>query len=361
MAVQAKKITKAPAWSPTSYLSRAQRNLILTGLISMGTILILLVYLAPFGYAVGTALRDPDIGTERSAPIWPAMPNTYTHEGKELPLYAVPMPDGTTPELALLKPGRKTSLFIDPSNGQQIEWTGFYRGLDRTWKFAPQWKHFSEAFVKVDFALLFRNTIAIALIGMVGTLISSILVAYGFSRFPVPYKGVLFMILIGTIILPPQVTQVPTFTLFTKIGWVNTWLPLIVPHFFANAYNVFLLRQFFMTIPREMDEAAMIDGASPARTLWSIILPQSVPVIIAVAMFHFFFAWNDFFGPLIYLTDRKDLQPISVGMKRFLSQYSGYYHWIQATALMAMALPVLIFLVAQKFFMQGVVTTGVDK
>jgi multiple sugar transport system permease protein len=361
MAVQAKKITKAPTWSPTSYLSRSQRNMILAGLVSMGTVILLLVYLAPFGYAIGTALRDPKIGTERSAPFWPAAPNTYTYKGEDLPLYLVPMPDGTIQELALLKPGRKISVFVDPANAQEVNWEGFYRGLDRTWKFSPQWKHFSEAFTKIDFALLFRNTIAIAMLGMAGTLISSILVAYGFSRFPVPYKGVLFMILIGTIILPPQVTQVPTFTFFTKIGWVNTWLPLIVPHFFANAYNVFLLRQFFMTIPREMDEAAMIDGASPARTLVSIILPQSVPVIIAVAMFHFFFAWNDFFGPLIYLADRKDLQPISVGMKRFVGQYGASYHWIQATALMAMALPVFMFLVAQKFFMQGVVTTGVDK
>ncbi|HEX5692464.1 MAG TPA: carbohydrate ABC transporter permease, partial [Roseiflexaceae bacterium] len=174
-------------------------------------------------------------------------------------------------------------------------------------------------------------------------------------------KNLLFFLLIGTIILPQQVTLLPTYALFTRIGWTGTWLPLVVPHFFANAYNVFLLRQFFMGIPREMDEAAMIDGASPLRTLVSVILPQAVPAVIAVCLFHFFWAWNDFFGPLIYLVGRESLWPLSVGMTYFNGQFSQMPHLIQATALMALALPLILFLFAQRIFMQGVVITGVDK
>jgi multiple sugar transport system permease protein len=124
---------------------------------------------------------------------------------------------------------------------------------------------------------------------------------------------------------------------------------------------VFLLRQFFMGIPREMDEAAMIDGANPFRTLISVILPQAVPALIAVSLFHFFFAWNDFFGPLIYLVGQESRWPLSVGMTFFNGQYAQLPHLIQATSIMALALPMLIFLLAQRVFMQGVVVTGVDK
>ena len=120
-------------------------------------------------------------------------------------------------------------------------------------------------------------------------------------------------ILLATIILPFQVTLIPTYIIFTRLGWNGTWLPLIVPHLFANAYNVFLLRQYFMTIPRDLDEAALIDGAGPFRVFRSVIVPLSIPAIIAVSLFHFFFAWNDFFVPLLYLAGKPDLQPLSIG------------------------------------------------
>jgi multiple sugar transport system permease protein len=146
-----------------------------------------------------------------------------------------------------------------------------------------------------------------------------------------------------------------------KIGWVGTWLPLMVPHFFANAYNVFLLRQFFLTLPRELDESAMIDGAGPFRILWSVILPQSFPVLVAVSLFHIVFAWNDYFGPLIYLSTARDKWPISVALSTFNGIYGSEPQLIQAGALMALILPVLLFFVAQRFFIQGIVITGVDK
>lgn len=139
------------------------------------------------------------------------------------------------------------------------------------------------------------------------------------------------------------------------------WLPLIVPSFFANAFDVFFLRQFFLTIPREMDEAAMIDGAGPLRILTSIILPQALPAVIALSIFHIVWAWNDFFGPLIYLTNKPELQPISVGLQKFNSIHSTNPNLTQATSFLALAVPLLLYFVAQRFFARGVVITGVEK
>ena len=213
----------------------------------------------------------------------------------------------------------------------------------------------------IDFPLLFRNTLAIALLGLIGTVISSTIVGYGFARFRFPLRNFWFTVLVSTIFLPAAVTIIPTYAFFVRIGWVSTWLPLIVPHYFSNAYNVFLMRQYIMTIPREMDEAAQMDGAGPIRILWSMIIPQCKSVMLAVALFHLVFAWNDYFGPLLYLSTVPDLQPISVALPRFNNIYGADPPLIQAASLMAMALPVLLFFLAQRVFIQGVVVTGVEK
>ena len=186
--------------------------------------------------------------------------------------------------------------------------------------------------------------------------------AFGFARFRFPGRESLFILVIATIFLPGVVTIIPTYALFSKIGWVGTWLPLIVPAFFANAYDVFLLRQYFRTIPREMDEAAAIDGASPFRTLVSVIIPQAWPVIIAVAIFHLVYSWNDFFAPLIYLSTTPDLVTLPVGLASFqgarIAENPGL---IQAGTLLTLIIPVAAFLVFQRYFTRGIVITGVEK
>jgi multiple sugar transport system permease protein len=340
-------------------LSRHLRGLMLTGTISLFATMLVAVYLMPLGYAAVLSVRGASI--EAGQPLWPSDPAQFTYGGESYDLYNVPLND-TMRTLALTKPGREQSTFIDPGNPTQpIEWQGRWRTLDRMWTFSPHWSNFAEAWQITSFGRLFFNTIAIAVIGTIGAVSSAVVVAYGFSRFRIPGKTILFTILVGTIILPQQVTIVPTYAMFAKIGWVGTWLPLLVPHFFGNAYNVFLLRQFFMSIPRDMDEAAMIDGASPLRTLLSVIVPQAWPAITAVCLFHFFFAWNDFLSPLVYLVGHEELWPISVGMSFFSTQYQQLPHLIQATAVMALALPVAVFVLAQKVFVQGVVVTGVEK
>jgi multiple sugar transport system permease protein len=343
-------------------LAQARRRLPASGGITLFVLLLLAAYLMPFAYMAATALKDREQFAKPGAPLWPAREATFIYEGQSYPLYQVPTTEGLQ-TWALVKKGREESSFVDPAQPDAglIQWSGRWRTLEPAWIFSPTWQNFSEVWARLEFLRLFRNTFWIAILGVIGTLLSSIPVAYGFARFNIPGKNILFMILIATIILPAQVTLVPMYAFFARIGWVGTWLPLIVPHFFANAYNVFLLRQYFLTISRELDEAAMIDGAGPLRTLISIILPQSAPAIVAVALFHFVFAWNDFFTPLIYLSTTPELQPLSVGIQTFNAIYSQQPHLIQATSLLALALPVLIFFFAQRFFMRGVVITGVEK
>jgi multiple sugar transport system permease protein len=347
------------SFAATPVLSKQLRGLLATGTIFLFATLLVCVYLMPLAYSGAVATRGATV--EADQPLWPSDPAKFSHNGQDYDLYRVPI-DGQTRTLALTRPGRENSTFVDPSEPtRNIEWQGRWRTLDRVWTFSPHWSNFADAWKITNFGRLLFNTLAIAIIGTIGAVASAVIVAYGFARFNVPGKTILFIILVGTIILPQQVTIVPTYAMFTRIGWTGTWLPLLVPHFFANAYNVFLLRQFFMSIPRDMDEAAMIDGAGPFRILWSVIVPQSWPAIIAVCLFHFFFAWNDFLGPLVYLVGREDLWPISVGMSYFTGQYTQLPHLIQATALMALALPVAIFILAQRVFVQGVVVTGVEK
>jgi multiple sugar transport system permease protein len=332
--------------------------------VTLITTFIAFLFLLPFAYGFVTAFKDKEqIIAGANGPILPMDPVLFEYEGAEYELFTVPMPDGTIRELAIVDKGRRESTFLDPANPAdgEIVWEGRWRELDQVLEFSPRMGNFEEAWTGINFPRLFRNTLAIAVLGLVGTLISSICVAYGFARFPIPGKQILFLLLISTIALPTQVTMVPTYAFFSWIGWTGTWLPLIVPHFFANAYNVFLLRQYFFQLPREMDEAAMIDGAGPLTVLVRIIIPQSWPVIVAVGLFHFVFAWNDYFMPLIYLLGKPELHPISVGIQAFNFIYDQQPHLIQATALLGITLPVIIFFFAQRFFMQGVVVTGVEK
>jgi multiple sugar transport system permease protein len=352
---------------------------------------ILALFLMPFLYMVFTSLKTQTQVATTGAPIWPAKYTTYVYTGenrntytlkvnksgfevnqvinmndfagKILEVYNVRLPDGSTRQLALLKGYQKSSIFIDPAKpaADPIVWTGYYMSLPRTWIPAPQWSNYVEMWNDVNYPRVLWNTFFYAMTTTVGVLVSCIPVAYGFSRFRFPGRDVLFIILLSVIFLPTTVTIIPTFTFFTRIGWVGSWLPLIVPSFFANAYDTFLLRQYFMTLPRELDEAAMIDGASPFRVLWSVIIPQSYPVIVAVIVFHIVWAWNDYFNPLIYLSSRMDLQPVSVALARFNGIFGSRPELIQAGSLLTLLFPLILFVVAQRFFVQGIVITGVEK
>ncbi len=325
-------------------------------------IVVVVGFLAPLGYGITMALKSDGQIAKTGAPILPASERTFTYEGGTYDIYLVPTESGVE-EWALVKKQREESWFVDPDNPEAglIHWEGRWRTLDRVWEPDPQWGNFEDAWQAINYPRLIRNTLMYAVLSTFGAVFSGAIVAYGFARFPIPNKSVLFMIVIATIILPPAVTLIPTYAFFYRIGWVGTWLPLIVPAYFSNGYNVFLLRQFFLTIPRELDDAATIDGASPIRIFTSIILPIAKPALIAVALFHFFYCWNDFFGPLIYLAGKPELFPITVGLTAFNHLYSQRANLIQAASLIAVIVPLIVFLIAQRYFVQGVVITGVEK
>ncbi len=340
----------------------ANRNLIVKTMITSVVLVLLLLYLMPLGYSIVTSLKSRTQVSDVQAPVLPSARVTYEYQGQSYDVVEVTI-DGETRELALVRRGRASSTFVDPADpaAGEIEWEGAWRTLQPVYQPDFRWENYPRAFQFINFFQLLRNTLMYAVITTIAATSSAAIVAYGFARFKFPFRGILFMLLISTIILPPQATLVPQYAVFFRLGWVGTWLPLIIPTFFANAYNVFLLRQYFLTIPTELEEAARVDGAGPIRTFISVILPQAVPALIAVSLFHFFFAWNDFFGPLIYLAGSQDLLPISVGLFRFNGLYSSEPQLIQAASIMTMIIPLMIFFFAQRFFLQGVVITGVDK
>jgi multiple sugar transport system permease protein len=323
---------------------------------------VLFLYLIPMAYGIVTALKTDSQFSKVGAPLYPASEAQYEYEGENYDIYLVPI-DGEIKELALVKKGRQASSFVDPANPEAglFEWEGQWRQLDRSWTFDPQWNNFKDAWETIDFLLLLRNTAIYATITTFGAVASASLVGYGFARFRIPGKNILFILMLSTVILPSAVTLIPTYFVYLQLGWVGTWLPLIIPAFFSWGTNVFLMRQFFMSIPRELDEAAMIDGAGPFRILFSVILPQSIPALTAVSLFHFFYAWNDFFGPLIYLAGNPEKYPITVGLTAFNNLYSQSTNLIQAASLISAVIPVLVFFFSQRVFMQGVTFTGVEK
>ena len=220
------------------------------------------------------------------------------------------------------------------------------------------WSNYPKALTTIDFALYTWNTVKVTFIGMAGVLISCSLAAYGFSRFRAPGLNIMFLLVLSTIMLPSQVTLIPVYIMFSKIKWVDTLKPLIVPTFFGNAYDIFLLRQFFMTIPLEMDDAARIDGCNPLQTFWHVMLPMVKPALGTVAIFHFMYGWNDFFGPLIYLHHRRNWT-LALGLQGFRQVYSTDTNLLMAASFVA-ALPcILLFFFAQRQFIQGVVISGV--
>ncbi|HTD63424.1 MAG TPA: carbohydrate ABC transporter permease [Verrucomicrobiae bacterium] len=343
-------------------LGRRVRNWTAISTVTFVGLVVASAYLMPLGYMAATSLKDAAQMSEAGAPLYPAKPATFAWQGQEYIVYNVPTAGGVQ-QWALVDPRREDATFIDPSHPETgpIEWQGRWRTLEQAWQFDLNVQNFVTVWNQINFGRLLFNTFAIAIIGTFGTLVSSVAVAYGFSRFRFRARNALFLVLLSTIILPFQITLVPTFAVFLGLHWTGTWLPLIVPHFFANAYNVFLLRQYFVTIPRELDEAAMIDGASPLRVLTSVIVPLSIPVLTAVGLFHFFWAWNDFFLPLIYLQGNAEAQPLSVGIAVFNALYSQKPTLIQAAAVMSIVVPVLMFFFAQRAFMRGIVITGVEK
>jgi len=223
-----------------------------------------------------------------------------------------------------------------------------------------QWKNFVEGWSHpaLPFSRFFMNTVIITTNNVVGNLVSCSLAAFAFSRLRSRFGHIFFFMVLGTMMIPNEVIIIPQYILFTRFGWINTWLPLMVPAWFGYPFFIFLLRQFFMSIPKDLDEAARIDGASSWQILYKIILPLSKPALATVAIFAFIGNWNNFLSPLIYVRD-KDLQVLAVGLNMFRGQYgSVQFHLMMAVALIALIPVLLVFFFGQKHFVQGITLTG---
>ncbi len=347
---------------PHSYLSLQLWETVGTELFNLFILGVLFAYLFPMLYMVSTAFVEGPQLQDRNAPPYPSRHIRIEYQGDQYEVYNVPI-DGGMRELALIHPGRTSSEFIDPQNPEAglIIWEGNWRQLVGVYEFHMTWENFSTLFRSLPIPRMVQNTLIMTVVAEVGVLLSSIVVAYGFSRFPLPGGNLLFYILIGTILIPEKVTLIPTYFFFVRVlNWEGTWLPLLVPFFFGNAVFIFLLRQNFKSIPKDLDEAAMIDGAGPLRTLFQVILPQSWPTVITVSLLHFFYMWNETRQAALYLSTSRELSPISFGVQNFQS-LAPIQNQLQASALILMIVPVIVLLISQRYFMRDVVVTGMEK
>ena len=220
------------------------------------------------------------------------------------------------------------------------------------------WENYKNALTLMPFGTYAMNTIKVTFLALAGNVITSALVAFAFARLEAPGKNVLFIFVLSTIMLPSMVTMIPSFIIFKSLGWYDTLLPLIAPALFANAFYIFLMRQFFMTIPKELEDAAKIDGCSTFGIFRQIIMPLSKPVIVSVAVFSFVAHWNDFMSPLIYLNSIEK-RTLALGLATFTDVWGVDIVSLMAAST-AVLIPVLIiFFFSQKYFVQGVVMTGI--
>ena len=228
----------------------------------------------------------------------------------------------------------------------------------------PQWDNYPEALTFMRASTVYLNTVVIASLSLIGDVGSAAVVAFGFARLRAPLKNFLFILVLSTMMIPYHVRLIPEYLIFAgkvipQINWVDTFLPLIVPTYFGAPFYIFLLRQFYQTIPLEMDEAAKIDGASYPQILLRIILPLSLPPLGTVALLSFFNHWNDFFRPLIYLSSR-DNYTVAIALRSFTADYGATpWHLLMAASMTALVPVLAVFFVAQRYFIQGVVITGI--
>ena len=291
-----------------------------------------LFFFIPFLWMILTAFKSNQDVSHTPPRLLPYDYKYVTVNGQQLPLYKVKTETGVR-ELAAVKIAEGRGTFVDPFNPDQVFEYKLQQGKERIAEAIMQitfrWQNFPDAMqrgsrptVGTSFWVYFKNSLIVAFFCIIGTLLSNTPVAYAFARLKFPGKNLLFILVLATMMLPFQVTMIPMYLLFNNVlHWGDSFLPLIVPAFFANAYDVFLLRQFFRTIPEEMSDAARVDGASEWQIFTQIVLPLSVPVLATVTVFTFLWAWNDFTGPLLFLTSPRNFT-MALGLQDFQGQHT---------------------------------------
>jgi len=221
----------------------------------------------------------------------------------------------------------------------------------------PQWSNYVDVFRVVPFGLFGLNSIKIASLSTLGTLVSCSMAAFAFARLRFPGRGLLFAVLLSVLMVPSQVTLIPVYYVMAQLGWINTHYPLIVPAWFGNAFGIFLLRQFFLTLPQELMDAAKIDGCTPYGVYARIWLPLAKPALVTLAILSFINTWNDFLSPLIYLNDLS-MMTLPVGLASFQGLHNSDWGPLMAGAFMACIPMIVLFVVGQRYFVRGIVLSG---
>jgi len=341
---------------------------------------LLAAYLSPLAYMFVTSVKgEEEMDAGLKAPLYPAINPKVTYKGVEYPVMEVPTADGIQHWALIDTPKRGHADFIDPQDPGRglIPWDGNWYVLKKVFVFGLNFGAFTGPWKDAGIHRGVFNALIVIAISEIGVLASSIAVAYGFSRFRIPGGKWLFFLLIATILIPDSITLLPTYMFYVNIlyiwlphqPWLQfpflvpwNWIPLFAPHFFSSAIYVFLLRQNFLSIPRDLDEAAMLDGAGPLRILIQIILPQSIPVVATVAMLHFFYIWNEFRLSSLYMGLNFDFWLLAPRLQYPITipGVSGEAA-LQAKALILMVVPIMILFVFQRFFMQDMAVTGTEK
>ena len=302
------------------------------------------MFLVPLGWMISTGLKP----IEQTM----SMPPTWLPYREYAPL------DGHLVEVRRGVEREGNMVMVNPIASDHHDWRAVPAD-SITRAVSPRWENFALAVSAMKhFPRYFGNTLLLCFLTVLGTVLSSALAAYGFSRIEWRGRNKVFLLALATMMIPFPVIMVPLYCLFRWIGWIGTLKPLWVGSFFAGAFNVFLLRQFFLTLPKDLSEAARIDGCSEFRIFWQIVLPLSRPSLMVVGLFQFMATWNDFLGPLIYLTDQKDFT-LALGLQFFQSQQGGTeWHYLMAASTIVAAPIIILFFFTQKTFIEGISMTG---
>lgn len=347
-------------WQSIKFKKEASRQTLLHLVLASGSIL----FLVPFAWLVSTSLKE-DKEMSKFPPVWiPTQQVKVLIDGVERGKATVPY-QGQTVTVAVIKEfdtGVRAVRVLEPQSLAGKEFECKKADITEIRTVNPVWKNYPNAlkFLPQEtlFGLVFlKNTLIVSMLNIIGTLLASSMVAYGFARLRWPGRKFLFIVLLATMMLPAAVTMMPVFLIFRAIGWVDTLQPLWVPAFFGAPYFIFLLRQFFLTIPTELEDAAKIDGCSHYTIFWRIMLPQIKPALAAITIMTFMGAWNDFRGPLIYISSPEN-QTLSYALQLFQTTRGGEPGLLMAASTMVIIPVVILFFFTQRYFIQGITLTG---
>ena len=337
------------------------RHAILHCVLIAGSIL----FLIPFAWLVVTSLKE-DKEMSKFPPVWiPTQQVKQVINGQERNLSTATY-QGTKVKVAILdeaETGERTVQILEPSNLAGTHYVCKKDDLTDIRHVAPVWKNYPDALKflpeETHFGLVFvGNTVLVTALSILGTLLACSMVAYSFARLRWPGRNLMFIVLLATMMLPAAVTMMPVFLIYRSLGWVDTLKPLWVPAFFGSAYRIFLLRQFFLGIPNELEDAAKIDGCSYYGIFWKIMLPQMKPALAALTIMAFMEAWNDFRGPLIYISSPQN-QTLAYALQLFQTSHGGEPGLLMAASTLVMIPVLLLFFFTQRYFIQGITLTGI--